>query len=317
MRIPSLQTLRTLAVAALVAGLVPTATGCTAGGSDGKDWSYGSDETDDAGTDTGSIDCGPGETFDPVSETCEPTSSPDTGVPTHDTGTTDTGSPTDEDTGPPTQPTAGTSFEGPTVIANGDTPVEADHGLALYWKNALVQFGNHALHRHAGDQKIVDLARIQTPTGRQEFRADLPAQPAEKLHFYRNYCEEAGEATCADQGIDDETPTFALAMLGLHEAPTSGDASDCTWRMVYGKQTCDFGRVVAPSRAILLYAYRDFHTSDYPVFDHLDVEPAEVSSGYNLIVLPTDSGEFRVVSFARGLGGIQVSSQLMFRMLYP
>jgi len=327
MRTCRLQTLRPLAVALLVAGLGFPAAGCTVDESENENWSYRSDAaTDDADRDrdTGSVECGPGETLERSSGECEADSTPDTGVPPADTGAPDTSSvdtsaPDDPpDTGTPSRPTAGERFEGPPLVGTSDVPVEPNYGLALYWKNALVQYDNHALHRHLGDQKIVDLSRIQSPVGDTDFRANLPTRPKEKLHFYREYCEEARASTCANQGIDDEKPTFALAMLGLHRAPSSRDASDCTWRMVYGKRRCDFGQLVAPSQVMLLYAYRDFRTSRYPLFKNLDIQPTDVSSGYHLIVRVGQSpGDSRILPVAQTGPDVEVRSTEMFPMLYP
>ncbi len=220
----------------------------------------------------------------------------------------------------PVEP-AGQEFGGPLVTSSVDTAVSHRDGVGLYWQSALSQFGDEALHRHLPNRPVVHLSAITDGDAEEGVDWTLPDEPAESRHFYRQYCAEAGEERCAEEGIDDEQATFALIMVGLHEAPEHGRASECTYGLIHGKTHCEFGRTLAPSpSAMILYAYRDFETQDYPLFEQLGLSAQGVPEGYHFVFLPSSEHgpgfwSFRFNEMQSDY--VPFDSSAMFPMLYP
>lgn len=226
-----------------------------------------------------------------------------------------------------TDPTdgVGREFQGPTIRSEADIPIAYDHGVGLYWQSALSQFGDQALHRHLPNRPILHLSAITSRGGNVDPEWALPdaGELPESRHFYRNYCEQVGEDTCQTQGIDDDRATFALMMVGIHEAPDSGRPSDCTYGQIRGKLPCDYGRLVAPSpSAMIMYAYRSFAPGNYPVFNQLGLSDGDgkLQQGYHFVFLPShDQGAgfwpFRYNQMQPDY--VPFDSSSMFPMLYP
>lgn len=211
-----------------------------------------------------------------------------------------------------------------TIRSEADVPIEYDHGVGLYWQSALSQFGEQALHRHLPDRPVLHLSAITSRGGNVDPEWSVPDadELPESRHFCRNYCEQVGEDTCRQEGIDDDRATFALMMVGIHEAPESGRPSDCTYGQIRGKTPCDYGRLIAPSpAAMIMYAYRDFHSGNYPVFDQLGLPARELRQGYYFVFLPShheQSPGFWPFRFNQQRPRyVPFASSEMFPMLYP
>ena len=247
------------------------------------------------------------------------TEEPDTGVPPDSSSPdpdTDEQPDTSPDTGP-TYPSVGQRFNGPTVTGSSEVSVEEDYGVGLYWRSALSQFPNEAANRRLPNWPVVTMSRISSPVGEADPIWKLPKAPPADRHYYKNYCEEAGEQTCSEQGIDDEKATFALMMLGIHRAPPSGKASDCKRGMIRHKTACDYGTSISPSPThVLLYAYRKFNTANYPVFDQIGIPQTTVPKGYHYVLFPAkSSGQPRSILKGTELTVIFDADE-MFPMIY-
>lgn len=232
------------------------------------------------------------------------------------------------DVQPDTDPTTGVgqAFQGTTIRSGADVPIEYDHGVGLYWQSALSQFGEQALHRHLPNRPVLHLSAITSRGGDVDPKWSVPDadELPESRHFYRNYCEQVGEDTCRQEGIDDDRATFALIMVGIHEAPDDGEPSDCTYGEIRGKIPCDYGRLVAPSPSVMIvYAYRNFDPGNYPVFDKLGLpvgEHGELQQGYYVVFLPSherDAGFQPLRTSQTRPGALPFDSSSMFPMLYP
>ena len=163
------------------------------------------------------------------------------------------------------------------------------------------------------------MSKIRSQVGESDPIWKLPKSLPTDRHFYHNFCDKVGQQKCTDLGIDDDRATFAILMLGVLEAPADGSKpSDCTFGMIHHKTACDFGRTVAPSPSqALIYAYRSFDTSNYPLFDKIGISQRTVSPGYHFLLLPPkDAGQTPDI-FPGTQMGVIFSSREMFPMLYP
>lgn len=269
--------------------------------------------------------CEEGESYDPARGVCgEIDPPPDTGFP--DTRGDifeskpdvygDTRADTSVDTGP-THPTVGEPFTGPTVNGVSQVSVVQNYGIGLYWQSALSQFLG-APHRHLPNRPVVTLSRIRSPIGETNPIWKLPKSIDKKRHFYRNYCDEIGKQKCTNQGIDDDTASFALMMLAIHEAPVLGKASDCTYGLIRGKRQCDYGQTIAASPTHgIVYAYKKIDTSNFPVFNDLGLPAHTLPKGYHTMLFPPKGSSMKP-DIIKGTGmAIVFDPSAMFPMLYP